>query len=266
MSDRLSVLYAAKAQALARDQAREPLAAVVERGLARRGERRSFRRALTAPPFAFIAEIKRASPSAGMIAADFDPVAIATQYAVAGVDAISVLTEESAFLGDLAYLDAVRAVTACPLLRKDFLSTPYEIAQAAAYGADAVLLIVAGLDDATLRELLAQARRFDLDALVEVHTADELARALAAEADIIGINNRDLRTFTVDLAVTEKLAPQVPGNCVIIAESGISKPAQITRVRAAGAGAALIGEAAMRSGNLQQWFRSMRAVANNAIS
>lgn len=250
MSDILERLFAAKAASLADEEARESYADLVARGLARRGERRSFARALRdARGPAVIAEIKRASPSVGLIARNFDAAHVASRYELAGVDAISVLTEADHFLGDIAYLDVARAHSTRPILRKDFLSTPYHIAQAAAYGADAVLLIVAGLDDATLRALSAEARRFDLDALVEVHDEEELRRALAAGAQVVGINNRDLRTFATDLAVTEHLLPSVPAGTLVISESGVHEPADITKLHALGADGFLIGEALMRAGD-----------------
>jgi indole-3-glycerol phosphate synthase len=194
-----------------------------------------------------IAEIKRASPSVGLIARNFDTAQIASEYEEAGADAISVLTEADHFLGDLSYLDVARRHSTKPILRKDFLSTRYQIAQAAAYGADAVLLIVAGLDDATLRELSLEARTYALDTLVEVHDEDELKRALALEDAVIGINNRDLHTFETDLGVTRHLLPFVPAGRLVISESGVHEPGDIAELYAAGAHAFLIGEALMRA-------------------
>ena len=248
MSDFLERLYAAKTAALADEEARESYADLVERGLARRCERRPFAAALRdARGPAVIAEIKRASPSVGLIARNFDAALVASKYEVAGVDAISVLTEADHFLGDIAYLDVARAYSTRPILRKDFLSTPYHIAQAAAYGADAVLLIVAGLDDERLRALSVEAARFDLDTLVEVHDEDEIGRAVAANASVLGINNRDLRTFETDLGVTEHLLPNVPAGTLVISESGVHEPADITKLHARGAKGFLIGEALMRA-------------------
>jgi indole-3-glycerol phosphate synthase len=204
MRDILERLYEAKARALAEEELREPLPGILERAERRRAERRSFSAALLAPPRpAIVAEIKRASPSLGLIARNFDPAAIAATYERANVSAISVLTEADHFLGDLAYLDVARAACTRPILRKDFLSTPYQVAQSAAYGADAILLIVAGLRDGVLRELYAEAERFDLDVLIEVHDGAELQRALALSPKIVGINNRDLRTFETDLGSRE---------------------------------------------------------------
>jgi indole-3-glycerol phosphate synthase len=248
MSDFLEKLYAAKAATLAEEEARESYAELVERGLARRGERRPFAQALRAARGpAVVAEIKRASPSVGLIARNFDPAVVAANYHVAGVDAISVLTEADHFLGDLAYLDIARAHSTKPLLRKDFLSTRYHIAQAAAYGADAVLFIVAGLSDETMRELADEAAKFALDTLVEVHDEVELARALALGPSVVGINNRDLRTFQTDLGVTEHLLPNVPAGTLVISESGVHEPGDIASLYAKGARGFLIGEALMRA-------------------
>src|SRR6476646_10302434 len=195
---------------------------------------------------ALIAEIKKASPSAGVIVESFDPVAIAKNYARAGVDAISVLTDERFFQGHLDYLAQIRAVVPQPLLRKDFILDPLQIMEAAAAGADAILLIVAALRHEQLVELLETASLYQLDALVEVHTLAELDRALETEAKIIGINNRNLSTFEVDLSVTEKLSEQVPTEIVLVSESGIKTAEDLARIKACGVDAVLIGEALMR--------------------
>jgi indole-3-glycerol phosphate synthase len=248
MSDMLERLYAAKAAALAEERGREPYDAILDRAEQRRTERRRFGAALaSARGPAIVAEMKRASPSLGLIARNFDPAAVAQAYERGGVDAISVITESDNFLGDLAYLDVARANSTKPLLRKDFLTDPYQIAQSAAYGADAVLLIVAGLDDDTLALLLREAARFDLDALVEVHDEAELSRAVAAGVKIVGINNRDLRTFETDLGVTEHLLPSVPSGVMVISESGVHDPADTARLHRMGARGFLIGESLMRA-------------------
>jgi indole-3-glycerol phosphate synthase len=247
MNDFLERLYAAKRALLEQEEAREGYAELAERADARRAERRPFARALrNARGPAVVAEIKRASPSVGLIARNFDAAVIAANYELAGADAISVLTEGDHFLGDLAFLDIARKHSTKPILRKDFLSTPYHIAQAAAYGADAVLLIVAGLDDATLHLLSDEARRFELDTLVEIHDEEELARALALRPAVVGINNRDLRTFQTDLRVTEHLLPSVPAGTLVISESGVHEPGDIAVLHALGARGFLIGEALMR--------------------
>jgi indole-3-glycerol phosphate synthase len=262
MSDILERLYAAKAAALIDEQSREGYDALCERGMRRRGERRGFAEALRASRGpAVIAEVKRASPSVGLIARNFDASVVAANYEEAGVDAISVITEADHFLGDLSYLDVARTYSTRPILRKDFLSTPYHIAQAAAYGADAVLLIVAGLDDATLRALSAEAARFDLDTLVEVHDEEELLRAIALERAILGINNRDLRTFETDLGVTKHLLPAIPAGRLVISESGVHEPGDIAELYAAGAHGFLIGEALMRSEDPTEFVDAVKKTA-----
>ena len=261
MNDMLTRLYAAKAEVLRAEEAREPYAEILERAERRGDERRPFAAALRAARGpAIIAEIKRASPSVGLIARNFDPAAIAAAYAGAGADAISVLTESDHFLGDINYLDLARAHAGVPILRKDFLTTPYQVAQSAAYGADAVLLIVGGLDDATLSTLLAEARRFRLDALVEVHDEEELARALGAGAQIVGINNRDLRTFDIDLGVTERLLPDIPTEVLAISESGVHAAADIARLHACGARGFLVGESLMRAADRTAFLAELKGI------
>jgi indole-3-glycerol phosphate synthase len=258
----LERLFAAKASASLADEAREPFAAVDARARARRGERRGFRKALEAARgFGLIAEIKHASPSLGEIVPHFDPAVMARAYARAGVDAVSVLTAEFGFRGDICHLDVVRAETRVPLLRKDFLTTPYQIAQSAASGADAILLILAGLDDGRLRELLEHAARYDLDVLVEVHDAREAERARAVGASLVGINNRDLRDFSVDLAVTERLARDFSPETLLVSESGIAASADIARLLRVGARAFLIGEAMMRSSDPSRFVAELRTAA-----
>ncbi len=209
--------------------------------------RRDFVRALTSHPRAIIGEIKKASPSKGVIRADFDPVTIARGYATAGAAALSVLTEERYFQGHLEYLAAVRAAVALPLLRKDFLFDEYQLHEARAYGADAVLLIVAMLSDGALEALLWRADELALAALVEVHDHDELARATRCGARLVGINNRDLRTFHTTLSITEDLLPSVPPDVLVVAESGIESPADLQRLERIGVTAFLIGETFMRA-------------------
>jgi indole-3-glycerol phosphate synthase len=211
-------------------------------------ERRGFHAALqTAAPPAIIAEVKKASPSKGVIRADFDPVRIAKSYATNGAVAISVLTEQRYFQGDREHLEAIREAVGVPLLRKDFLFDPYQFYEARAFGADAVLLIVAVLDDALLRDLLQLAGALQLSALVEVHDRPELDRALESGARLLGINNRDLRAFHTDLAITEELARWVPTDVLVVSESGIETAADIERLERAGVGAFLIGETLMRA-------------------
>ena len=214
-----------------------------------RNDFRSFASALQRGPdqLALIAEIKKASPSAGVIVESFDPLEIAKNYARAGADAISVLTDEEFFQGHLSFLSPIRAAVARPLLRKDFILDEIQIAESAAAGADAILLIVAALAQEQLIKLLEAAETYQLDALVEVHTLSELERALETSAQIIGINNRNLATFEVDLSVTEKLSEEVPQGIVLVSESGIRTAEDLARIKACGVDAVLIGEALMRA-------------------
>jgi len=266
MTDMLEKLYAAKARARAVEEANEPFETVRERGMARAAERRAFRAALAAASGpAIVAEIKRASPSVGLIVPHLDPAEIATSYEAAGADAVSVLTESDHFLGDLAYVDVARGATSLPVLRKDFLSTPYDVAQSAAYGADAILAIVAGLDDAQLHAMLEHARAFALDVLVEVHTEAELRRATAAGATLLGINNRNLHTFETDLAVTEELLPLVPSGAIVISESGVKSQDDVRRLVAHGARGVLVGESLMRSGDKAQAIRALKNPTMTAV-
>jgi len=208
---------------------------------------RGFARSLTGQARRIIAEIKKASPSKGLIRADFEPVSIAKDYAAGGASAISILTEERFFEGHLTYLENIHHAVSVPLLRKDFMLEPYQIVEAKSYGADAVLFIAALLEPGLLRELCAQATAQSLDALVEVHTENELASAVAAGAQLIGINNRDLKTFAVDLGTTERLAPFVPAGMPVVCESGIDSLEQIHRVEKLGVHVFLIGESLMRA-------------------
>ena len=208
---------------------------------------RGFAQALKAPGRHVIAEIKKASPSKGLIRADFDPVAIARDYVEHGASAVSVLTEEHFFQGKLEFLELVHHAVGLPLLRKDFMLDPYQIVEAKSYGADAVLFIAAMIEPSLLRDLRAQAMELKMDSLVEVHTEGELAVALDAGAQVVGINNRDLTTFEVSLATTERLAPLVPGNLPAVCESGIDSIEQIRRVENLGIRVFLIGESLMRA-------------------
>ena len=195
---------------------------------------------------AVIAEIKKASPSAGVIAQSFDPVMIAKNYERDGANAISVLTDTKFFQGKLQDIADVRGAVSLPLLRKDFILDEIQIAESVVNGADAILLIVAALEQNELVDLLHSAEEHKLDALVEVHTDDELKRALEAEAKIVGINNRNLGTFNVDLAVTEELCREVPDEIILVSESGIKTARDVARVKACGVDAILVGEALMR--------------------
>lgn len=209
--------------------------------------RRGFARALRdCEGRAVIAEIKKASPSKGLIREDFDPVAHARSYEQAGASCISVLTDQRWFQGSLAYLEQVRGASTLPLLRKDFTIDDYQIIEARAFGADAVLLIVAALDDDQLGALFNTASSEELDVLVEVHTAEEMSRALAIGAKLIGVNNRDLRTFETSTTTTRMLVPMVPEGTTLISESGFKHPHELGLLEAIGVDGFLIGESLMR--------------------
>jgi indole-3-glycerol phosphate synthase len=213
---------------------------------------------------ALIAEVKKASPSKGIIRADFDPVKIALEYQAAGASCLSVLTDEKFFQGSLDYLAAIRAAVDLPLLRKDFIIDARQIREAVQWGADAILLIVAILDDQQLREFHQLATEAGLAALVEVHDEAELDRALAAGAKLIGVNNRDLKTFTVDMATTERIAARLfssaNSNALLVAESGIHTRADVLRLKRAGARAILVGESLMREADLAVKARELLGV------
>jgi indole-3-glycerol phosphate synthase len=219
--------------------------------------------ALTRTEIGVIAEIKRASPSRGRFATFVEPAAVAAQYIAGGAAAISVLTDEPFFQGSLDDMEeaatvAHAAAPPVPVLRKDFIVDPYQVIEARARGADALLLIVAALDDTTLRDLLGLVRRYGMEALVEVHDETEMRRAAEAEARVIGINNRDLRTFQVDLALTERLAPLAPPDAIVVAESGIFTANDVERLRRAGARAVLVGESLITAADRAQAVRALR--------
>ena len=243
--NRLEEILAAKRQEI--EQLR-PRAAELDRQARARTDFRDFKLALQRPDdkLAVIAEIKKASPSAGVIVESFNPNEIAKSYERSSANAISVLTDTKFFQGSLEHLRNVRDAVSLPLLRKDFIWDRTQIAESTVNGADAILLIVAALTQDQLVRLLKSAKEFRLDALVEVHSIDELQRALEAGTEIVGINNRDLATFDVDFAVTEELCRGVPDEIILVSESGIKTPQDVARVRACGVDAILVGEGLMR--------------------
>ena len=248
-----------KLREVAAAQERLPAQRMAELARGCREPLRGFRRALAEGSRPrVIAEIKRRSPSRGEIRADFDPVGCARSYAEAGAAAISVLTDERYFGGELGFLGAVRSAVGVPLLRKDFLIDAYQIDEARLAGADAVLLIAAALPRGQLEPLREHALSLRLEVLVEVHDEDELETALAAGADLVGINNRDLRSFETDLAVTERLAPRVPADVLIVAESGIFSHEEIRRLEGVGVHAFLVGESLMRETDVGLALRRLR--------
>ena len=206
---------------------------------------------------AVIAEVKKGSPSKGVIRADFDPVAIAGIYESNGASCLSVLTDEHFFLGNLRYLSDIRKTVGIPLLRKDFIFDQYQILEARAAGADAILLIAAMLDLTALKDFYFLARDLGLDVLLEVHDEEELETALCTECDLIGINNRNLRTFITDLGTTERLLKIIPRERLVVSESGINTRADVIRLRNAGAGAFLIGESLMREPDIGKKLREL---------
>ncbi len=211
---------------------------------------RDFKGALTKDGVRIITEVKKASPSKGLIRADFDPVAIASIYEEYGAAAISVLTEKKYFQGDLKYLTDVKDAVSIPVLRKDFIFDPYQLFEARVAGADAILLIAAVLGRSELTDLLGQAGELGLSVLVESHSSDELQKTVGAGAEIVGINNRDLNTFKTDIATTEELVKEIPDGKVIVSESGINTAEDIRRLTDSGADAFLIGEALMREADI----------------
>lgn len=246
----LDEIVAHKKKDLEERKATLPLAEL-EKRMPPLSERRSFSRSLKKDGLAIIGEIKKASPSRGVIVPDFDPVDLALEYEEAGVVAISVLTEERYFQGSLGDLLMVRRATSKPLLRKDFLFDEYQLYEARAYGADAILLIVAILEERKMISLLEKAQVLGLDALVEVHSRGEVERALSCGATIIGINNRDLKTFQVDLKTTAELSQFVPQDKILVSESGINNAEDVRFVREYGVKAILVGESLLRSGDIK---------------
>jgi indole-3-glycerol phosphate synthase len=222
----------------------------------------SLAKALSQDRLAVIAEIKKASPSAGVIRENFDPVQIAKAYVQAGANALSVLTDEQFFQGSLHFIEQMRAFVPIPILRKDFIIDPYQVLEARVFGADALLLIVAALDPSQLKTLFAKTSELGLEALVEVHSADEMKIAVDAGAKIIGINNRSLETFQIDLATTEQLAPLAPEGTILVAESGLHTQADLQRMIRAGVDAVLVGTHFMKQPDpgiaLQQFLKDFR--------
>ncbi len=225
----------------------------------RRGERRDFRAALGARTPAIIAEVKKASPSKGLLAADFEPARIAASYQRGGAAAVSVLTDGPFFQGSLADLESARAGISLPVLRKDFTIASIDILEAAAHGADAILLIAAILTERDMRGFREAAARFGMAALVEVHGRGELDAAVASGAEVIGVNNRDLTTFEVTLETSLRLAEQMPAGAVLVSESGIHSAEDIARLRGAGYSAFLVGEHLMKSGDPEGALRRLGA-------
>ncbi|MFT3726724.1 MAG: indole-3-glycerol phosphate synthase TrpC [Terricaulis sp.] len=260
MNNILDKIVAYKRDEVATRRAATSLAAL-ERTIADQDSPRDFVAALErAAPKALIAEIKKASPSKGLIRADFDPAVLARAYQAGGAACLSVLTDAPSFQGSEENLRLARAAApGIPVLRKDFMIDPWQIAESRAIGADAILIIMAAVDDAHARDLFQSAQSYGMDALVETHDEAEVDRAVSLGAKLIGVNNRSLQTFVTDLAVTERLAACIPSDCLIVAESGIASPADIARLQRAGAAAFLVGESLMRQGDVTAATRALLA-------